>query len=64
MSKRERVNKVIWMVGFRASLATTFFHGIFNFPRENKLISFGKTKNPYRPFGSLHFREIGIHSIK
>jgi hypothetical protein len=30
----------------RASLATTFLHGIFNFLRENKLISLGKTKNP------------------
>jgi hypothetical protein len=30
----------------RASLTTLFFHWIFNFPRENKLISLGKMKNP------------------
>jgi hypothetical protein len=28
-------------------LATLFFHGISNLPRENELISLGKTKNPW-----------------
>jgi hypothetical protein len=28
------------------SLATLFFYGISNFPRENELISLEKTKNP------------------
>jgi hypothetical protein len=31
----------------RASLATSFFYGIFNFPNENELISHGKMKNPW-----------------
>jgi hypothetical protein len=31
----------------RASLASTFFHGISNFPRENELISLRKMKNPW-----------------
>jgi hypothetical protein len=31
----------------RASLTSTFFHGISNFPRENELISLGKMKNPW-----------------
>jgi hypothetical protein len=31
---------------FRYSLTTLFFHEISNFPKENKLIFFGKTKNP------------------
>jgi hypothetical protein len=33
---------------FRASLVTLFSHGISNFPRENELISLGKTKNPWK----------------
>ena len=36
----------------RASLTTVFFHEIFNFPRENKLIFFGKTKKPLEKYGS------------
>jgi hypothetical protein len=32
----------------RASLALPFFHGIFNFPRENELISLEKMKNPWK----------------
>jgi hypothetical protein len=31
----------------KANLATLFFHRISNFSRENKLISLGKTKNPW-----------------
>jgi hypothetical protein len=30
-----------------ASLATLFFYGIFNFSRENELISHEKMKNPW-----------------
>jgi hypothetical protein len=31
----------------RDSLASPFFHGIFNFPRENELISLRKMKNSW-----------------
>lgn len=37
--------KPIWSLNFRASLVTQFFYEIFNFLRENKLISHGKMKN-------------------
>jgi hypothetical protein len=33
------------MLTLRASLATQFFYGIFNFLRKNKLISLKKMKN-------------------
>jgi hypothetical protein len=32
----------------KASLTTTFSHRIFNFPRENELISLRKMKNPWK----------------
>jgi hypothetical protein len=32
----------------RPSLATLFFQGILIFPRENKLISLGKIKTPWK----------------
>jgi hypothetical protein len=39
---------IVFLFSFRASLTSTFFHGISNFSRENELISFGKMKNTWR----------------
>jgi hypothetical protein len=39
---------IVFLFSFRASLVSTFFHGISNFLRENELISFGKIKNTWR----------------
>jgi hypothetical protein len=53
-----------YVSGLRASLTFPFFHGIFNFPKENKLIFLGKMKNHWEnDVPKLALKKNSIHRV-